>query len=73
MQRDQFLEKEEKNSSKAVRYGLIVHYSCTMKHKERYYLKEFKPSGKSFDEYPRINKHFKRPTLIRKLEIVCQE
>ena len=44
-----------------------------MKHRGRYYLRVFKPSGRSFDEYPRMNKHFKRPALIRDLVQICKK
>ena len=52
---------------------ILLHDDCIMKHRGRYYLMVFKPSGKSFDEYPRMNKHFKRPALIRDLEQICRK
>ncbi len=44
-----------------------------MKHRGRYYLRLFKPSGRSFDEYPQMNKHFRRPALIRDLVQICKK
>lgn len=51
---------------------ILLHDGCIMKNRGRYYQKVFKPSGRSFDEYPRIDKHFKRPALIRELEQICK-
>ncbi|MCK5051113.1 MAG: hypothetical protein KAS53_05210 [Candidatus Cloacimonetes bacterium] len=50
---------------------ILLHDECIRKHRGRYYQKVFKPSGRSFDEYPRIIKHSKRPAIIRDLEQIC--
>ena len=52
---------------------ILLHDECIMKHRGRYYLRVFKPSGRSFDEYLRINKHFKRPALVRDLKQICKK
>lgn len=52
---------------------ILLYDGCIMKHRGRYYQREFKPSGRSFDEYPRIDKHFKRPVLIRDLVQICKK
>ncbi len=52
---------------------ILLYDGCIMKHRGKYFQREFKPSGRSFDEYPRINKHFKRPALISDLEQICKK
>ncbi|MCK5051097.1 MAG: hypothetical protein KAS53_05130 [Candidatus Cloacimonetes bacterium] len=52
---------------------ILLHDDCIEKHRGRYYQRELKLSGRSFDEYPRINKHFKRPALISDLEQICNK
>jgi len=51
---------------------ILLHDKCIEKQKSRYIQKVFKPSGRSFSEYPMINKHYKRPQLIRELQLICK-
>ncbi|MDA3813180.1 MAG: hypothetical protein PF570_02890, partial [Candidatus Cloacimonetes bacterium] len=52
---------------------ILLHDGCIRRNRGRYFQRVFKPSGKPYDEYPRINKHFKRPALIRDLVQTCKK
>ncbi len=51
---------------------ILLHDKCIEKQKSRYKQRVFKPSGRSYSEYPMINKHYKRPRLIKELERICK-
>ena len=54
------------------RYVKVLMYdSCIVKNNGKYLQYKFEPSGKTFDQYPVIQKHFKRPELISELKQIC--
>ncbi len=50
---------------------ILLNDNCIMKHKGRYYQRVFNPTGKTFDQYPRMSRNYKRPELIHDLEKIC--
>jgi biotin operon repressor len=54
------------------RYVKVLMYDrCIIRYKGIYFQLGFKPSGKTFDQYPVIIKKYKRPELLNELKQIC--
>jgi Fe2+ or Zn2+ uptake regulation protein len=52
---------------------VLLNDDCVKRFKGKYYQKEFKPSCKTFDMYPKIKKHTRKPELIKELHNICNK